>query len=684
MSEQTENIHDLKLKNFLKNKEKLTGYIENSIHIAKNLDIPTWTDTMSLLKKRVLTDTFKIMVLGEFKRGKSTFINAILGDEVLPAYAIPCTAVINEIKYGCKKKAVLYFKNPLPNPLVGPIKEEAIAHINKYKNGNIPPLEIKPEDLESYVVIPDPGKDQKESVAETPYERVELYWPLNLLEKNVEIIDSPGLNEDGTRTGITKNYLSKVDAVIFVMLCDALASASEMDVIDNNVRMLGHEDIFFICNKFDQISQREKERLVNYGLKVLATKTTMKDDGIFFLSARNALDGKIDKDLDKLEQSGILRLEEKLILFLAEQRGKIKLLQPIKELKHIICDEAKNMAKSKLEMLDKSLEDIEKKYNEIKPKLDNLRERRNIIIKDIDNQRYGLKLDVKREAEAMLKNIIEQIPKWVNEAKCKNIAMISLTTIKKQAGDIIKTITEQIQINMQENQREWQRNILIPMVQQRILQISEEVGKEVDEFFINLDNIKTDLSGEVNIEQTKVRNVSWLERLGAVAGSYLVGDIFSAAVGWQFGIGAMAKNLAIQAGVVILAVIAHVTNPLLLVALLFSTSAIQMFMKSTSLTNTIKEKVKEELIKGMKENLYKSADQISEEVFKQTQDFSDIVSIGLEKEINTVQEEMDSIMRDKEQGEEVVKSKKELLKQTDMEIDVVMKGLTDLLMTIAN
>ena len=49
------------------------------------------------LKKKLESDNFKVLVIGEFKNGKSTFINSLMGDKVLPAYSTPCTAVINEV-----------------------------------------------------------------------------------------------------------------------------------------------------------------------------------------------------------------------------------------------------------------------------------------------------------------------------------------------------------------------------------------------------------------------------------------------------------------------------------------------------------------------------------------------------------------------------------------------------------
>ncbi len=83
--------------------------------------------------KKNRNDTFKIMVTGTFGNGKSTLINALLGEEILPAYAQPCTAIINEVKYGTEKKAVLYFRSPLPDPLPDKLAQKAVRHMNKYK-----------------------------------------------------------------------------------------------------------------------------------------------------------------------------------------------------------------------------------------------------------------------------------------------------------------------------------------------------------------------------------------------------------------------------------------------------------------------------------------------------------------------------------------------------------------------
>jgi hypothetical protein len=66
------------------------------------------------------------------------------------------------------------------------------------------------------------GEDPREMLLESPYEKVELFWPLELLKNGVEIIDSPGLNEHATRTKVTMDYLRRADAILMVLNAQAI------------------------------------------------------------------------------------------------------------------------------------------------------------------------------------------------------------------------------------------------------------------------------------------------------------------------------------------------------------------------------------------------------------------------------------------------------------------------------
>ena len=67
-------------------------------------------DKIARIIERLKEQRLKILFAGQFKTGKSTLINAMLGQEVLPADVMPCTAVITEIEYAENPRAVLHFK----------------------------------------------------------------------------------------------------------------------------------------------------------------------------------------------------------------------------------------------------------------------------------------------------------------------------------------------------------------------------------------------------------------------------------------------------------------------------------------------------------------------------------------------------------------------------------------------
>jgi GTPase SAR1 family protein len=252
------------------------------------------------------------MVIGTFKNGKSTFINSLLEEDVLTARALPATAVINEVKYGEEKDAILYFRNPLPENLPASISQKALAHMQKHNMRDVPPLHIDYHELEDYVVIPI-GEDPKEMLLESPYEKVELFWPLEMLKEGVEIIDSPGLEEDDTRTRVTMDYLTKADAILFVLTADKLCSKAELDFIENNLHEFGFTDPFFIVNRFDLIPDNQREELMRFAKMKLGEFSTNE---IFYVSepaqflaqnetVRAAIESQVVQLRESLEAQGI-------------------------------------------------------------------------------------------------------------------------------------------------------------------------------------------------------------------------------------------------------------------------------------------------------------------------------------------------------------------------------------------
>lgn len=320
------------------------------------------------LRKKILNENLHVVVLGSFKRGKSTFINALLGEEILPSYATPCTAVINEVKWGETKKAVVHFRTPstkvsLKKVSFASLPTKAKEHLKRSGRIRLDPLEIGIDELEDYVVIKETEDDSLESINDLPYDHVEIFWPLPLLKNGVVIIDSPGLDECESRTKITERYLTKADAILFVQSCVALAGQSEMDVVENLLIANGYEDVLFICNRFDEIKEKEQQRVKDYAREKLGAKTNLGEDGVFFLSASDALEGRLQKEETRVNKSGIVELERRLYTMLVQSRGKTKLIQPIRFLSHELADLIDRIHTKRTELREK-VQDLQYRLKE--------------------------------------------------------------------------------------------------------------------------------------------------------------------------------------------------------------------------------------------------------------------------------------------------------------------------------
>ena len=125
--------------------------IENA---AEKFDIG-WLDRII---NNISEDNFKIVVIGDFNAGKSTFINALLGNRILIANDIACTEIVTEIKYSDSEEYLVYFNKIDSGKDVMATTPKAEQHINKYRhnteiNGEIPPMKISRDELGAYTCI---------------------------------------------------------------------------------------------------------------------------------------------------------------------------------------------------------------------------------------------------------------------------------------------------------------------------------------------------------------------------------------------------------------------------------------------------------------------------------------------------------------------------------------------------
>jgi GTPase Era involved in 16S rRNA processing/gas vesicle protein len=468
---------------------------------SEKLGIGNFIDQLKNLRNKISTETLKIMIAGQFKAGKSTSLNALLECDVLPAYSTPCTAVITEIYYAEKPKAVIEFK-PDIKEIPDDLCDKAAKHINRHKP-NVPPITIEAtgtspdeiedfrNELEDYLVIPMSDKDQEDSVVESPYKLCQLYWPLELSKQGVVIIDSPGLNENQARTDTTLGYLREADMIFHVLSalqCYGLADKSFVE----QVKVVSSETpLLFMVNRFDQLNKdRERDRVRDYVRKNVSPQSTYGMEGVFFLSAQEALDGKLEHDDSKLNSSGFVDFEKKVADIINRERGKIKLgnVKVLNEkLNSIITDEIpslKTLLSKTAEELAKKLKNNDKEFK----KLDEILQRmEQTVIKGIAR----IERDVKSGLNEKISDFISYQLKNVIDDTSFNISWLNKKEDTEKAGKIIGKAVDTALSNLM---TKWSSTELPQILNEEITDIQEQVEYDLSRFSDGIEAIRKDFN----------------------------------------------------------------------------------------------------------------------------------------------------------------------------------------------
>ena len=655
-----------KLNRFRIQKERLGGMLSDASEVINDLNMSSASENLDKLSKKVNNDTFKIQVIGTFKNGKSTFINSLLGEAVLPAYALPCTAVINEVKYGENKEAILYFRNPLPENLPASISPKAFAHMQKHNMKDVPPLRIEYSELEDYVVIP-MGEDPKEMLLESPYEKVELFWPLEMLKEGVEIIDSPGLEEDDTRTRVTMDYLTKADAILFVLTADKLCSKAELDFIENNLHEFGFTDPFFIVNRFDLIPDNQREGIMRFAKMKLSEFSTNE---IFYVSAQQALDGEGNPALYEKSQMGAFT--KRLSEFLTKDKGKIKLSQPARELKRILNNEALyKVIPNQRAKLDSSLDEVRVRYDAAKPKLEMLKTKKEQLISKLKLKIEQSKHEFIRASNRNYLSVAEMIPGWINTFQPKN--KFSVIPTKSKATIVVSEITDYVVGKLETQQKEWKKSVLQPLVEERSQYIFESAEQDLTNLYAEIDSLNVSISGQHDIDSNTVP--LW-QRIAAGAGGLLLGDIGLAFSG---GVNGFSKDLAKVAGLEIgagaLLYFIGALNPFTLVAVLLTAIISSRNSSSSGAMKRTKEMVSEQIVNQLTANADENSSQMAEAICQKLDDIANSISTAIDVEIGQTEEQVQSIIAEMQRGQASIDARKQVINSCENKITALSTDL---------
>lgn len=651
---------------FLEKQQQLLSLVQRQLQILRALGMKEIEENIRYLEERVSNLNFKVLVLGEFKRGKSTFINSLLRQSVLPAYSTPTTAIINEVKWGETPKALLHYRS----------SDTEI----------IPPQEIPIDEIESYVTIQDFNQSADE-LQDSQYEKVELFWPLELCRQGVEIIDSPGLNENVVRQQITMDYLGQVDAILFVLTCLQLGpSQSEKDVIDR-LHDYQHQDIFFICNFFNNIQEKEKQRTTNHALSQFSKFTNLEQNGIFFITASEALEGYEENNQDKIQKSGIQKVEQNLAQFLTKEKGRIKIQRSQKVLRDSMI-RARDVIPEREAMLRTDVKTLEARYAAAQESLNKLeRDRQNIILK-ISNTRSDLKDLVQSKARDFFDQAAKKVDIWIGGYKVKapiKLLSTDVFQLENAVKRIVDEVTKFLSSKVEAELKIWQKDVLQPFLSSRLSDLTNDLDDKAQHFVTQVDATKMQIitgSTEIKLDNIQVQGakISAMERILAGISGFVMMDYGAAIMGGLFGYQEMLKSLIPQLATVIVTVAIAGFNPWILIPAILGSASISGLFKAASLTEKAKETVAKEYANQIR--MTNKAGEMAQAVADKLGEIQTAVDQGLGNELQSIRTQVESVLTEKRAGQANVNGKLQELKSLQQELNQIDLALTELMQQI--
>jgi hypothetical protein len=236
--------------------------------IAKDIGATEIAGDATALAARVAEGLFYVACVGQFKRGKSTLINALIGVPLLPAGVIPVTAVITIVRYGDAIGARVFFEdgrseNVEPSTIAGYISEER-----------------NPENVKAV-------------------RAVEVAAPSELLASGMCLVDAPGLGSTFQQnTETTRAFLPHIDAALVVLGADPPISGEEADVAEEIAREV--PQMLFVLNKADRLGSGDVAQAATFTRETLAPRIR-REVRLFTVSAIERLDGTATREWPALE-----------------------------------------------------------------------------------------------------------------------------------------------------------------------------------------------------------------------------------------------------------------------------------------------------------------------------------------------------------------------------------------------
>jgi GTP-binding protein EngB required for normal cell division len=251
--------------------------LSRMVAIANELGADSIAVEAADLAQRVAQGRFYVACVGQFKRGKSTLLDALVGEPILPTGVIPVTAVPTVVRFGERRSA-------------------------RIRRSNHEWVWIHPEDLQNYVAEEHNPENAK------GVDGVEVFVPSALLAGGMCLVDTPGLGSVfAANTAATKAFVPHIDAAVVVVGADPPIAGDELALIEAVSQHV--TNILVVVNKADRVTDTELKTAAAFTAKMLKGRLQRPVDEVYAVSALE----RLERRGPERDWQGLLGALERLI-----------------------------------------------------------------------------------------------------------------------------------------------------------------------------------------------------------------------------------------------------------------------------------------------------------------------------------------------------------------------------------
>lgn len=314
-----------------------------------------------------------IVVSGETSAGKSSFLNLLLGEDILPVHHNPCTSVITKISYGAKRQARIIHMDGTTEDIEGIHKGELKERLwNK----------IYETDLDS--------REKK-----SPTSEVQLSLPISLLKSGIVLVDSPGIGENSAMDSVITHFVSEhhIMGFIYVIKSDNAGGVDEdrlgnlLKVIidkqkkklDDATTLFDPKCAIFVCNLWDNVKSDEQTAVYDYAVRKLENywPGLVKTSVIRFSAKRAKAELSLDRDYITKDYKLFLDNLKELLTKATDMRVK----STYKWMETVLVRSVHHL-KTIVKSVDDTEQHLKVKMKDVHDKLQSLRQKSKDVLQD--------------------------------------------------------------------------------------------------------------------------------------------------------------------------------------------------------------------------------------------------------------------------------------------------------------